>query len=168
MNNSAIKLLRNSEGCRLAPYRDSVGVPTIGYGNTFYANGTPVKMSDASISQDTAELLFTKVYTNFENHLKPLFTVNLNSNQFGACVNLAYNIGIKAFAKSTLLKLINESPNDFQVLEPHFLEWKNAGGKPILLNRRIIEFNFYKKPSLNIIILIPLLLVFYTVFTLSL
>ena len=156
MNNSSIKMLRDSEGCRLSPYRDSVGVPTIGYGNTFYANGTPVKMSDPSISQESAELLFTKVHTNFENHLKPLFTVNLNSNQFGACVNLAYNIGIKAFAKSTLLKLINQNPNDLLIIEPHFLEWKNAGGKPILLNRRIKEFSLYKKPSLNIVVLIPL------------
>jgi len=168
MNNLSFNLLKSSEGCRLSPYRDSVGVPTIAYGNTFYANGTPVKMTDKSISQTDADSLFLKVSTNFESHLKPLFSVSLNSNQLGACVNLAYNIGISAFKNSTLLKVINTNPNDFGNIENHFLEWKLAGGKPVLLPRRIKEFDLYKKPTLNLGIIIPLLLLFYTVFTVSL
>ena len=34
-----IELIKSFEGLVLKPYKCSAGVPTIGYGNTFYENG---------------------------------------------------------------------------------------------------------------------------------
>ena len=38
-SNDCIKLIMESEGFRSAPYLCPAGVPTIGYGSTFYADG---------------------------------------------------------------------------------------------------------------------------------
>lgn len=54
--------------------------------------------------------------------------------QFDALVSLAFNIGEGAFRRSTLLKLLNRG--DYKGASEQFLVWKNAGGRPILLNRR--------------------------------
>ena len=39
-------LIREFEGCKLVAYKCPAGVWTIGYGSTFYADGTPVKEGD--------------------------------------------------------------------------------------------------------------------------
>ena len=49
-----IDFLMNEEGCVLHPYKDQVGISTIGIGNTYYEDGTRVKMTDAPITKDRA------------------------------------------------------------------------------------------------------------------
>lgn len=43
VSNQAAQMIKNFEGYKEKAYADSVGVWTIGYGNTYYADGTPVK-----------------------------------------------------------------------------------------------------------------------------
>ena len=52
-----IELIKKFESLSLRPYLCPAHVPTIGYGNTTYADGTPVKMSDKAITVDKAEAL---------------------------------------------------------------------------------------------------------------
>lgn len=40
-----LDLIKSFEGFRSKPYRDIAGVPTIGYGNTYYENGVKVSLS---------------------------------------------------------------------------------------------------------------------------
>ena len=47
-----IALIKEFEGCRLAAYLDSVGVPTIGYGHTF-----GVKMGDVCTQDESDQFL---------------------------------------------------------------------------------------------------------------
>ena len=42
----AVDLIKNFEGLRLTPYLCSAGVPTIGYGSTFYEDGRKVSLQD--------------------------------------------------------------------------------------------------------------------------
>lgn len=135
--------LAKEEGIKLAPYLDSVGIPTIGIGCTFYPGGRRVTMKDkplASIADAWA--LFDAVNSNF------LFTVysttrdDINQNQFNALLSLCYNIGPAAFKGSTVLKLVNKNPNDAKITGA-FEMWKNAGGKPVLLGRRKREAKLY-------------------------
>ena len=39
ISQEGIALIKKFEGLKLNPYLCSAGVPTIGYGNTFYENG---------------------------------------------------------------------------------------------------------------------------------
>lgn len=135
--------LAKEEGIILKPYLDSVGIPTIGIGCTFYPGGKRVTMQDKPLKDVQAAWdLFDAVNSNF------LFTVysttrdDINQNQFNALLSLCYNIGTAGFKGSTVLKLVNKNPNDPKIGDA-FRMWNKAGGKPILLGRRNREVKMY-------------------------
>jgi lysozyme len=137
-----LDFIGKEEGLRLKPYLCSAKVPTIGYGSTFYENGTKVRMSDPAITKQRAEQLFLNTLKHYEMCVYTSTRDDINQNQFDALVSLCYNIGTHAFKKSTLLKRINKNPKGADI-EAAFLMWRNAGGKPILLNRRKREYALY-------------------------
>lgn len=130
------------EGLVLKPYLDSVKKPTIGIGSTFWEDGTPVKMTDKPITRERAIDLFKNTMKRYEAQVNKSITRPINQNQFDALVSLCYNIGTSGFASSTVAKLVQANPCDPNIR--HWFEaWKNAGGKPILLQRRIREHKLY-------------------------
>lgn len=137
-------LIMQFEGCKLEAYQDSVGIWTIGYGNTFYEDGTPVKKGDI-ITHNRAIELFNLIVKKFEVSVDELVISNVNQNQFDAMVSLAYNIGLGNFKTSSLLKMVNKSPNDTAIYL-QFLRWNKAKGKVLegLTRRRMAESNLYK------------------------
>lgn len=145
LDSNGYKLIQGFEGLKLSAYKDSAGIPTIGYGNITYENGVKVKMGD-KITQDRADKLFQYFADKFASQVSPLIKKTITQNQFNAMVSLAYNIGIGAFSKSTLLKKVNVNPND-PTIKDEFMKWKLAGGKVIqgLLNRRAKEAELYFK-----------------------
>lgn len=134
INQSGIDLIVKYESFSAEPYLDPVGIPTIGYGSTYYEDGTRVKMSDPSISKKRAEILFTYVLSETIINIKRYLKVKLNSNQFSAIVSLVYNIGIGNFSTSTLLRLLNKG--NFSGAADQFLVWNKArvNGKLKVLN----------------------------------
>lgn len=155
LTNSAKDLLKILEEGQLKPklkaYSDQSGKPTIGFGNTFYPDGSLVKMGDV-ISEQQANENFDKILSNFERNLKSALKVELNENQFSAVLLFAYNVGINNFKKSTLLKLVNENPNNFSIAD-EFRKWKfvTIKGKKLisngLVNRREKEITLYFQTS---------------------
>ena len=145
LNDEGYKLIQYFEGFKLSAYRDSIGIPTIGYGDITYADGKKVKMGD-KISKEQADGLFKLYADKFAYEVSQLLHSEVNQHQFNALVSFAYNVGITNFKNSTLLKKINENPND-ESIEFEFLKWVNAGGKRIqgLVNRRVLESKMYFK-----------------------
>jgi lysozyme len=143
VNNLGIDLMHYFEGCKLEAYQCSAKVWTIGWGNTFYENGTPVRQGD-KITQDRANSLFVFVANKFADEIKKLIKTNLSENQFSALVCFAYNVGTGNLAKSTLLKKVNANPNDATIAN-EFLRWNKAGGKELLglTRRRTAESKLY-------------------------
>ena len=107
MSEAGLKFLMNNEGVILHPYRDSVGIWTIGVGNTYYEDGTKVKEGDAPITLERAMELFKSVLKHYELAVYTNTRDDINQNQFDGLVSLTYNIGVSAFKNSTLLKQIN-------------------------------------------------------------
>jgi lysozyme len=145
INKAGFDLIKTFEGCRLKAYKCSAGVVTIGYGSTYYPNRSPIKITDKLNSvQDAEDLLFVTV-EEFENNVSALFyNVTLTQNQFNALVSFAFNLGVGALAKSTLLKKAKLNPND-KTIALEFAKWVNAGGKklPGLIRRRKAESDLY-------------------------
>lgn len=139
-----LDFIAQEEGLRLKPYKCSAGVPTIGIGSTYYEDGTKVKMTDAPITKERAYTLFENVLKHYEMCVYTCTRDDINQNQFDALVSLAFNIGTNALKKSTLIKRVNKNPKGSDI-EGAFLMWKNAGGKPVLLNRRKREYALYIK-----------------------
>ncbi|MBY0244500.1 MAG: lysozyme [Sphingobacteriaceae bacterium] len=113
--------IKKNEGCVLKAYQCPAKVWTIGYGSTFYTNGKAVKKGDV-ISQAEADKLFEKVVADFETKVAALIKTNLSQPQFDAMVDMAFNVGIGAFAKSGLLKAINRNANDPNI-PSYIMQW---------------------------------------------
>jgi lysozyme len=149
LDRNGIELIASFEGLCLSPYyatelEKQKGIVTIGYGNTQYENGTKVQITDEAITKERALELLWIVGDNFARQVNDLVIKEVNQNQFNALVSLAYNIGINAFKVSTILRLLNNNPNDANISKA-FLMWNKQGGKVIkgLTNRRIKESALY-------------------------
>jgi lysozyme len=129
--------LKGSEGFRSQPYPDGEGVPTIGFGSTFYENGTRVTLKDAPITKERALQLFKVTLKQYTSAVDKNVTVPLTQNEFDALVEFTYNVGVAAFKGSTLLKRLNAGAPKDQVAA-QFLRWNKDEGKvvPGLTNRR--------------------------------
>ncbi len=142
MSENGIKHLMQSEGVRLKPYLDSVGIPTIGVGNTFYEDGSRVKMTDHPITEVRAMELFKWVLRQFELTVYTNTRDDINQNQFDALVSFTYNVGQQAFKKSTLLRRINARASD-QSIENAFMMWNRPKE---IIGRRKREVKLYFTP----------------------
>ena len=143
LNKAGSDLIKSFEGLKLVAYKCSANKDTIGYGNTFYEDGSPVKPGDR-ITKERADSLFELIVSNFTEKVRKDVKTILTDNQFSALVSLAYNIGIGNLQKSTLLKKVNFNPNDPSI-RAEFMKWNKAGGKVLagLTRRREAEAKLY-------------------------
>ena len=146
IDDAGIKLITKWEGLKLSPYLCSAGVPTIGYGSTYYEDGTRVKLTDNSITKERALELFKTTLKKYEQDVDAMTRDDINQNQFNALVSFAYNLGSQVLKGSTLLKKVNKNPLDKTIVR-EFRKWVNAGGKKLkgLINRREDEITMYYK-----------------------
>lgn len=141
------KFMAKEEGLILHPYRDQRGIPTIGLGCTWYPTGQKVTMEDAPLADEAAAWdLFDKVNVTFLMAVYSTTRDDINQNQFNALLSLCYNIGTENFKTSTVLKIVNERPNDSRITEAFYM-WRfttiNGRKKPELAQRRIREAKLY-------------------------
>jgi lysozyme len=144
ISKNGIDLIKRFEGYKSKPYLDSGGIPTIGYGNTYYPDGKKVRLNDPSINESTADILLIDMVRKFESVVESSITSRINQNQFDALVSFSYNIGGSNFRKSTLLRKVNINPND-KTIKDEFQRWNKSNGKvlPGLIRRRDAEWNLF-------------------------
>lgn len=132
-SNKGIDLIKRFEGLKLEAYRDSVGIPTIGYGHAHN-----VKMGDV-ITGEQADKYLREDLLVAELTINTNVRVNLTQNQFDALASFVFNLGSGNFVKSTLLKKLNAG--DFAGAADEFGKWVNAGSKKLagLVKRRTAE-----------------------------
>lgn len=137
-------LLQKFEGCKLTAYKCPAGVWTIGYGHTSAA-GNPQVAGGLTITQVEAENILAKDLAVFERGVLNCVKVPLNQNQFDVLVDFAYNAGLGALQKSTLLKKVNAG--DFDAVPAELMKWTKGGGKelPGLVRRRQAEIAVWSK-----------------------
>ena len=141
---AGVDLIKSFEGFRSKPYKCPAGVPTIGYGATFYPDKKKVTMSDPAITETQGTELLKSMLVNFERYVDSYCRDDLNQNQFDALVSFCYNLGPANLKSSTLLKKVNINPND-ETIRAEFMKWVKAGGKTLkgLVRRREAEANLY-------------------------
>lgn len=136
----AIKLLHHFEGCKLTAYKCPAGVWTIGYGDT-----GPHVTAGLRWTQEQAEAAFrVRLAREFEPAVRKVCDERTTPAQFGAMVALAYNIGVGAFARSSVARCHRDGNHAGAALA--FLSWNRAGGKvmPGLTRRRSAEAALYR------------------------
>lgn len=115
---AGIALIRRWEGCELTAYRDIAGVLTVGIGHT----GPDVR-DGMVITQDQADALLAKDLARFEAGVNAL-AGPCTQGQFDALVSFAFNLGLHALQRSTLLK--RHKAGDFAAAAYQFREWNKA------------------------------------------
>jgi lysozyme len=136
----ALALMRRFEGLYLTPYLCPAGVPTIGYGATYYEDGTRVTLHDPTITRERADsLLIWMVRTVYLPQVMRLCPGIDNPNRLAAIIDFTFNLGSGALKNSTLRRKINEGAWDYVPAE--LRKWVKGGGKVLrgLVYRREAE-----------------------------
>lgn len=143
ISNNGLKLIKEFEGFRANAYLDSAGIWTIGYGTIRYENGNKVKPGEVITLEDAEIALITDVNRR-AGAVKGLVKKQINQNQLDALISFAYNLGLGALERSTLLKKVNMNPAD-PTIRDEFMKWVKAGGNVVqgLVNRRKKEADLY-------------------------
>lgn len=139
MTERCIELIKRFEGCRLEAYRCPAGVLTIGYGHT-----RNVKQGQR-ITQEDADRLLREDAAKIESGVRAaLGSVQLADCKIDALVSFAFNVGVEAFKRSTLLRKLRANPDDVSI-DKEFRRWVYAGGKRLqgLADRREAEVRLF-------------------------
>jgi lysozyme len=141
-------------GCKLKAYRDSAGIPTIGVGMTYWPGTRKrVEMGETIPNQAEGMALFGKILREYEATVDACTHDAITQETFDSLCSFAYNVGQKAFAGSTALRLLNQGQPLSAVCNA-LRRWNRAGGEVSegLANRRececdLIEYGAYRLQS---------------------
>lgn len=137
------------EGEVLKPYKDSVGVPTIGIGSTQYPpdfrNGSKVKLTDAPITHEEA-LHISKWHAAKDEQflIASLPNVELTQREFDIYLDFVYNFGRATWAKSSMRReLLLTANKPLEIRPEHYrnacralLRYRFAGGMDCSKDKR--------------------------------
>ena len=136
----AAALARMFEGLYLSPYLCPAGVATLGYGATYYEDGTRVTLSDPPITRECAEaLLLWMVRTKYLPAVIKLCPGVQDPRLLAALIDFTFNLGAGSLKSSNLRRCVNAE--DWEALPAEFRKWVRGGGKVLkgLVRRREAE-----------------------------
>ena len=142
-SDTGLALIKRHEGLKLDAYRCPAGIWTIGYGHTTAA-GAPAVTAGSRITRQEAEDILRSDLGKFERAVLDAVTVPLSQPQFDALVSLCFNIGPGAFAKSTLVRVLNAGRRED--VPKQWMRWTKGGGRelPGLVKRRRDELALWR------------------------
>jgi len=126
---STLDFITKEEGARNKAYKDSKGLWTIGVGHLIKADEQ--NLITATLTDEQVEDLLRSDLRWCSEAVETSIRVPLEQHQFDALYSLCFNIGGTNFAKSTVVKKINE--NDLQGAADAILMWNKPD---VLINRR--------------------------------
>lgn len=133
-------LARRFEGFAAHPYLCPAGVPSIGFGATYYEDGRAVRLTDPPISRERAEALLMwmvrRVYLPAVLRLCP----NVDTpERLAALIDFAFNLGSGRLRASTLRRKVNAG--DWTGARVQIMRWVMGGGRTLkgLQRRREAE-----------------------------
>jgi lysozyme len=145
----AVELIKSFEGLvdgdprtvNLDPYLDPVGIWTIGWGHALRFRGRFLRgagdrgivraLYPGGITRAQAEALLRGDLIDYASQVLALVKVPLTDGRYGALVSFAFNLGVAALARSTLLARLNA--RDFAAAADQFLVWNKARKNGVLI-----------------------------------
>lgn len=143
VSDNCIKMIKHHEGVRLKPYRDPIGLWTVGVGHLIGdGKSLPVEWF-RTLTMDEVDELLKKDLAKFERGVLRLCPNHLTQPRFDALVSFAFNVGLGNLQSSTLRQKHNRG--DILAAAKEFLKWNKAGGKVFrgLTVRRQDESSLY-------------------------
>ena len=116
ISDNGVAKIKVREGEKLVAYLDTKGIPTIGVGHT----GPEVKLGMRITPGQSMAYLKSDLKTA-EDAVNKNVKVALTQNQYDALVSFVFNVGVRAFTTSTLLKVLNMS--NYKEAAAQFNRW---------------------------------------------
>ncbi|AIR62131.1 lysozyme [Cedecea neteri] len=122
------------EGVRHTPYYDVVGVLTVCYGHT----GADI-IKSKKYTEEECQAMLDKDILPFARSVERSVKVPTDEYQKATLISFSYNVGVRAFERSSLLRQINAG--NYQAACDGLRQWIYASGKQWqgLMNRREVE-----------------------------
>lgn len=125
---TAAALCRRFEGFYAAPYLCPAGIPTIGYGATYYEDGRPVTLRDPAITRARAEaLLLWHVRTVYLPAVRRLCPGVDHPGRLAALIDFTFNLGTGRLQASTLRQRVNAGR--WADVPAELRKWVMGGGR---------------------------------------
>jgi GH24 family phage-related lysozyme (muramidase) len=147
-SDKGVALIKSHEGLRLNAYLCPANVWTIGYGHTSGA-GAPTVVKGMKITREEADAILRRDLGTFERGVSRRVKVGLSQSQFDALVSFAFNVGLGAFERSTLLRKLNAGR--YGDVPGELMKWTKGGGRelPGLVNRRRDEAGLWRSVDIG-------------------
>lgn len=143
---AGVRKIKKWEKLVLVAYQDVGGVWTIGYGHT----GSDVHEGQVCTESEAEEWLRGDLQ-EAEDCINAKVKVRLEQHQFDALVSFVFNVGCSAFAKSTLLRVLNQKQYDKVPAQLERWNKDRVNGKLVvvagLVNRRAAEIALWHGAS---------------------
>jgi len=136
ISDKGIQLIKHFEGVRNKPYRDCVGLWTVGVGHLIGDGKSLPESWNKLFTTEEVDALLKQDLVRFERGVQKLLPVPLTQNQFDALISFSFNLGLGVLQRSTLRQ--NILRKDFKGAAEEFLKYVRAGGKIVkgLVTRR--------------------------------
>lgn len=146
LSDKGLHFIMAHEGVRLAAYPDpgSGGEPwTIGVGHTGGVRPGDTCTMDQAMAWLRSDVAWAEAAVNSQCRAP------LTQDQFDALVDFTFNEGTGNFSSSTLLRLLNADPPDYEGADRQFARWNQAAGRvlPGLVTRRADEAAMFEDSS---------------------
>lgn len=141
ISKNGIEMVKRLEGFSPLEYTCVAGCRTIGYGHVLKLDEEYV----GGVGENEAEKMLLRDLQTAENAVDALVAVPLTPCQKDALVSFVFNIGVRAFSKSTLLRLLNEG--EYARVPEQMNRWVFVNGRPCfgLARRRKTEAAMFVK-----------------------
>ena len=143
VSSRAIEMLKHHEGVRCKPYRDCVGLWTIGVGHLIGDGKSLPDEWNKTFTMEEVDALLRKDLGRFERGVQKFCPVPLKQGEFDALVSFSFNLGLGVLQRSTLRQKILRG--DKTGASEEILKYNKAGGKIVkgLVNRRNDEYQLF-------------------------
>lgn len=144
VSEECIHMIKHHEGVRNKPYRDPIGLWTVGVGHLIGDGKSLPEEWDRVFTDEEVDDLLKKDLRRFEAGVLRLCPMGLTQPRFDALVSFSFNVGLGNLQRATLRMKHNRE--DYEGAAREFLKWTRAGGRvlPGLVRRRNDESILYQ------------------------
>ena len=143
ISNEGINLIKRFEGVRNRPYRDCVGLWTVGVGHLIGDGKSLPESWNRTFTEEEINALLIRDLSRFERGIGMYIKVPLRQSEFDALCSFSFNLGLGTLQRSTLRQKLNR--NDKEGAAKEILKYCRAGGKIVkgLQRRREAEYQMF-------------------------
>jgi lysozyme len=142
-SDAGIALIKHFEGVRNKPYRDCIGLWTVGVGHLIEDGKQLPDIYNKTFTDAEVDALLKKDLCRFERGVAMQLPMPLKQCEFDALASFSFNLGLGTLQRSTLRQALLRG--DKKLAAENILKYCRAGGKVVkgLQLRRQAEYKLF-------------------------